>query len=57
MSPRRPGDPPSLISDSSKARELLGWNPRFPEIEQQIGHAWKWFRDEMPKLRRNERAA
>jgi UDP-arabinose 4-epimerase len=50
---RRAGDPPTLISDSRKARELLGWTPRFPGLEQQIGHAWKWFKDEMPKLKRH----
>jgi UDP-arabinose 4-epimerase len=27
--PRRPGDPPILVSDPSRARETLGWNPRF----------------------------
>jgi UDP-glucose 4-epimerase len=46
--PRRPGDPPILVSDSSKARELLGWNPRYPELDAQITHAWNWFRDKMP---------
>jgi UDP-glucose-4-epimerase GalE len=50
---RRAGDPPTLISDSRKARKLLGWTPRFPGLEQQIGHAWKWFKDEMPKLKRH----
>jgi UDP-arabinose 4-epimerase len=48
--PRRAGDPPVLISDSSKARQLLNWNPKYPALDQQVGHAWKWFRDEMPKL-------
>lgn len=48
--PRRSGDPPSLISDSSKARQLLGWTPGFPDLKQQIDHAWKWFRNQAPKL-------
>jgi UDP-arabinose 4-epimerase len=48
--PRRPGDPPILVSDSSKARELLGWVPRFPELDDQIAHAWAWFRDKMPNV-------
>jgi UDP-arabinose 4-epimerase len=47
--PRRIGDPPVLVSDSTKARQRLGWDPKFPSLDQQIGHAWKWFRDEMPK--------
>ncbi len=47
---RRPGDPPALISDSSRARELLKWTPKFPNLDQQIGHAWKWFRNAMQKI-------
>jgi UDP-arabinose 4-epimerase len=47
--PRRPGDPPVLISDSTKARKQLGWTPKFPSLDQQISHAWKWFCDELPK--------
>jgi UDP-arabinose 4-epimerase len=50
MCRRRPGDPPVLISDSTKARELLGWNPKFPGLDQQITHAWKWFQDGIPKF-------
>jgi UDP-arabinose 4-epimerase len=45
---RRPGDPPVLVSDSNKARQLLGWTPKFPELDQQIMHAWTWFRDKAP---------
>jgi hypothetical protein len=37
--------------DSSKARELLGWTPSFPELDQQIAHDWTWFRDEMQAVR------
>jgi UDP-arabinose 4-epimerase len=47
---RRPGDPPVLVSDSSKARELLGWTPKFPELDRQIMHAWTWFRHKMPNM-------
>lgn len=42
---RRPGDPPILVSDSAKARRLLGWNPKFPKVDHQIAHAWSWLRD------------
>jgi UDP-arabinose 4-epimerase len=48
--PRRPGDPPVLVSDSTKARELLGWTPEFPDLDQQILHAWTWFRHKMPNV-------
>jgi UDP-glucose-4-epimerase GalE len=47
---RRPGDPPVLVSDSSKARKLLGWTPRYQDLDQQIAHAWAWFRDKMPNV-------
>jgi len=30
MCARRLGDPPVHVSDSSKARELLGWTPNYP---------------------------
>jgi UDP-glucose 4-epimerase len=50
MCPRRLGDPPVLVSDSTKARELLGWNPKIPGLDQQITHAWTWFRDKMPNV-------
>jgi UDP-glucose 4-epimerase len=40
--PRRAGDPPQLVGDSHKAREVLGWNPQFPELEKIIESAWAW---------------
>jgi len=40
--PRRAGDPPQLVGDSRKAREVLGWNPQFPELEKIIESAWNW---------------
>ena len=48
--PRRLGDPPILISDSTKARQMLGWKPQFPDVDHQISHAWRWFCDERSKL-------
>jgi UDP-arabinose 4-epimerase len=49
LAPRRSGDPPVLISESSRARKLLGWEPKFPNLGRQIDHAWKWFRNRMPR--------
>jgi UDP-glucose 4-epimerase len=43
--PRRPGDPPALYADSSKAREELGWTPRFMDIKDTVATAWHWHRD------------
>ncbi len=40
--PRRPGDPPRLVADASKARRELGWEPRIPRIEDIVASAWAW---------------
>lgn len=42
--PRRAGDPPIMIGDSRRARAELGWQPRYPQIEQIIATAWNWHR-------------
>ncbi len=39
---RRPGDPPALIGSSDKARQTLGWEPKYPDIKDIITHAWNW---------------
>ncbi len=39
---RRQGDPPLLVGSAEKARELLGWNPKYPGLDQIISHAWQW---------------
>jgi UDP-glucose 4-epimerase len=39
--PRRDGDAPSLVADNTKARELLGWTPRY-DLDEIIDHAWAW---------------
>ena len=40
--PRRAGDPSMLIASSAKAREVLGWNPQYADLETIIGTAWNW---------------
>jgi len=42
LSPRRPGDPPELVGSAELARELLGWEPQYPDIDTIINHAWLW---------------
>jgi UDP-glucose 4-epimerase len=42
--PRRAGDPPQLVGDSRKAREVLGWKPQFAELEKIVKSAWAWHR-------------
>ncbi len=44
ISPRRPGDPPTLVADSSLARRELGWQPEHTTLEPIIRSAWEWHR-------------
>ena len=39
---RRTGDPPVLIADAGKARRVLGWQPRFSNLETIVETAWHW---------------
>jgi UDP-glucose 4-epimerase len=39
---RRPGDSAVLVADSTLARRVLGWQPRFGDLETIVGHAWAW---------------
>lgn len=41
---RRPGDPAILIASSDRIRAELGWEPRFPHLEEIIQSAWDWHR-------------
>lgn len=39
---RRDGDPAILVADSSKANQVLGWQPRYASIDTIVQHAWQW---------------
>lgn len=39
---RRAGDPAQLIASSEKASKVLGWKPKFTDVEAVIGTAWGW---------------
>ncbi|HLI20548.1 MAG TPA: UDP-glucose 4-epimerase GalE, partial [Stellaceae bacterium] len=41
-SPRRPGDPPVLVADATRAKEKLGWVPALGSLDHIIGTAWAW---------------
>ncbi len=43
-SPRRPGDPPELVAAPARARDVLGWTCRYPDIDTIVEHAWAWHR-------------
>ena len=40
--PRRPGDPPVLIADPSRAQQLLHWRATY-RLHDVVSTAWKWF--------------
>ena len=39
--PRRPGDPPALVADPGKAKQLLNWKTR-RSLRDSVSTAWKW---------------
>lgn len=42
VAPRRPGDPPELISGGTLAKEQLGWVPKRPELRDIVADAWRF---------------
>lgn len=44
--PRRAGDPAVLVAQS-QARALLGWQPRFADLQVMVGHALAWERQRL----------
>ena len=40
IGPRREGDPPSLVADSSKLQTTLGWKPKRADLERIVRDAW-----------------
>ena len=41
QSPRRPGDPPALVADPSRAQQLLQWKAT-RSLEDIVATAWRW---------------
>ena len=39
---RRPGDPATLVADSSLAKQELSWTPQYDELSTIVKHAWDW---------------
>ena len=44
LAPRRPGDPPVLVASNSRARPMLGWQPRRC-LDDIVCDAWRWMCD------------
>ena len=43
--PRRAGDPAQLVASSEKARTVLGWKPKYDDLETIVATAWAWHKD------------
>ncbi|GIL40028.1 UDP-glucose 4-epimerase GalE [Roseiterribacter gracilis] len=41
---RRPGDPPTLVADSTRLRRDFGWTPRFEDLDTIVASALAWER-------------
>jgi len=39
---RREGDPPVLVANAAKANSILGWKPRYNDLEETVRTAWAW---------------
>ena len=42
--PRRPGDPPALVADPSKALQVLNWKTK-RSLRDSVSTAWKWMQN------------
>jgi UDP-glucose 4-epimerase len=40
--PRRPGDPPSLVARAERIRDVLGWRPRYDDLEVIVRTQLDW---------------
>jgi UDP-glucose 4-epimerase len=40
--PRRAGDAARLVASSEKAKQILGWQPKYPDLETIVQSAWNW---------------
>jgi len=40
--PRRAGDPPSLIAEANKIRDLLHWQPKYDDLDVIVSSALEW---------------
>jgi UDP-glucose 4-epimerase len=42
IGPRREGDPPALVADSTRLRRALNWNPRYSGLRDIVASAWNF---------------
>jgi len=46
VEPRRAGDPATLVADASNAKNILGWQAEYDDIQTIIKTAWQWHQHE-----------
>ena len=51
MGPRRPGDPPVLVADPTKAKKVLGWTAK-RSLKHIVSSAWAWMQKDAADGRR-----
>ncbi|MDY0059337.1 MAG: UDP-glucose 4-epimerase GalE [Myxococcota bacterium] len=42
VGPRRAGDPPRLVAEIGRARQVLGWAPQVSDLPSLLASAWRW---------------
>jgi UDP-arabinose 4-epimerase len=42
MCERRLGDPAMLVANARKAAKVLGWKPRYTDLDEMVETAWRW---------------
>ncbi|OHE70807.1 MAG: UDP-glucose 4-epimerase GalE [Verrucomicrobia bacterium GWC2_42_7] len=47
---RREGDMPLLVASNGKAKKILGWEPKYSQLETIVESAWKWHNYNQPKI-------
>lgn len=46
---RRAGDPPVLVADPTRAKQVLGWKPARTSLDSIVETAWKWHSTARPR--------
>ena len=39
---RRPGDPAVLVASPETAKRVLGWKPRYNDLDEMVATSWRW---------------
>ncbi len=49
---RRAGDPAELVASSGKARELLGWAPKYSDVDTLVSTTWKMYEKYLNRIKK-----